>query len=209
MDVIDGRREDMISKVEFLKIHWNYYLMLEEDFRKTIRFVELDPSNFNTFSVEFSKQLQSICSEFDVICKSICKFYNCKSSASNIQAYAAIILSSLPDITCSKVSIIGIDGVILTPLKFWIQTPYQSPKWWKEYNAVKHNRFENFNKANLENVLNALAALYILELNLLKLICIRDGDTYDIPHKASDLFELEGWITTTNLASNLLFELKN
>lgn len=199
----------MMNKKDFLRKHWNYYLMLEEDFRKTIRFVELDPSNFNTFSVEFSKQLQSICSEFDVICKSICKFYNGKSSASNIHDYAAIILSSLTDITGSKVSIIGIDGVIFTPLEFWIQKPYQSPKWWKEYNAVKHNRFENFNKANLENVLNALAALYILELNLLKLICDRDEETHDIPHKESDLFKLNEWTTNTNSASNMFYRIVN
>lgn len=194
-----------MNKTEFLRIHWNYYLMLEEDFRKIIRFVELDPSNFNTFSVEFSKQLQSICSEFDVICKSICKYYDSRSTASNIVHYTEIILNQLPDITNSEISIIGIDGFTLKALELWTQTPYQSPNWWKEYNDVKHNRFENFKKANLGNVIYALAALYTLELNLLKLICTRDEDTHDIPHKASDLFKLNGWTTTTNSASNLFF----
>lgn len=196
-----------MDKREFLKKHWNYYLMLEEDFRKTIRFVELDTLNFNTFSVEFSKQLQSICSEFDVICKSICQFYNTQSNARNIKDYAEVILSELPDITYSKVSIIGIDGLTLTALESWTLESYKSPNWWTEYNDVKHNRFQNFNKANLENVLNALAALYTLELNLLKLICDRDNETHDIPYKESDLFKLNGWTTNTNSASSMFYQI--
>lgn len=195
-----------MNKTDFLRIHWNYYLMLEEDFRKTIRFVELDPVNFNTFSVEFSKQLQSICSEFDVLCKSVCKFYNKKSKAKKITHYADIILKKLPDIIESEVSITGVHNITLKPFANWKLDPYESPIWWNDYNQVKHNRYNQFSKANLENVLNALAALYTLELNLLKLICTRDEDTHDIPHKASDLFELNGWITITDYASNLFIQ---
>ena len=191
-----------MNKTEFLRIHWNYYLMLEEDFRKIIRFVELHHSNFNTFSVEFSKQIQSICSEFDVICKSICKYYN-NSTANNIEQYAQIILSELSNIKQSEVSIIGVDNLTLKPLQDWSQAPYKSPNWWKNYNKVKHNRYSHFSKANLENVLNALAALYILEKNLLKLICDRDQDRHDIPHKDSDLFRLNGWTTSTTSGSSI------
>ena len=36
------------------------------------------------------------------------------------------------------------------------------PDWWNGYNKVKHNMDTEFNKANLKNVLNALAALFIL-----------------------------------------------
>ncbi|MBQ7728581.1 MAG: hypothetical protein IJT60_08415, partial [Clostridia bacterium] len=39
-------------------------------------------------------------------------------------------------------------------------TPPKSPSWWKDYNAIKHSRYDNLQKANLANLLNASAALY-------------------------------------------------
>ena len=34
--------------------------------------------------------------------------------------------------------------------------------WWKIYNQLKHDRFNNFQKANLENTMRVLAALFVL-----------------------------------------------
>lgn len=57
------------------------------------------------------------------------------------------------------------------------------PKWWLEYNKVKHNRivatgtvinFTNYPKANFGNVSNAFAALYILEKSFMDMV-----GTYD------------------------------
>ena len=50
-----------------------------------------------------------------------------------------------------------------------------TPKWWSDYNSVKHHRTEktngclNFSKANLNNVCESIAALYILELAVIEL----------------------------------------
>lgn len=33
--------------------------------------------------------------------------------------------------------------------------------WWKSYNAVKHNRLENYGQANLINLINAFAGLFV------------------------------------------------
>ena len=54
---------------------------------------------------------------------------------------------------------------------------------------MKHERIENFKKANLKNVANALAGLYILESYLVKFIGDRDNDL-DVPNDISKLFEL-------------------
>lgn len=57
------------------------------------------------------------------------------------------------------------------PFKNWSPNPaYNSPDWWSPYNRVKHERLENFRDANLKNVANALAGLYILESYLVKFI---------------------------------------
>lgn len=40
--------------------------------------------------------------------------------------------------------------------------------WWQDYNKLKHQGFKNFYKATLDNAIESLAALYILELYLMK-----------------------------------------
>ena len=53
---------------------------------------------------------------------------------------------------------------------------YATPKWWNAYNKVKHKRLKidddgiNYKKANLLNVSNAFAALYLLEFEFMKKI---------------------------------------
>ena len=63
---------------------------------------------------------------------------------------------------------------------------FKSPDWWSPYNRVKHERIDNFRNANLKNVANALAGLYILELYLVKFIGNRDRDL-DVPNDISKL----------------------
>lgn len=53
---------------------------------------------------------------------------------------------------------------------------FETPKWWNAYNKVKHKRLDadedgvNFKKANLLNLSNAFAALYLLEFEFMKKI---------------------------------------
>ncbi len=49
-------------------------------------------------------------------------------------------------------------GIELTPWEKWKNT--ENPSWWKSYNNVKHERSANFQDANLETSLNAVAGLF-------------------------------------------------
>ena len=76
---------------EFLNIYWRYYELLETNFKNSIRYVSLDESNYNTYSMEYAHLLQTICSEIDVIFKELCAYYGKKES--NITGYANTILN--------------------------------------------------------------------------------------------------------------------
>ena len=69
---------------------------------------------------------------------------------------------------------------------------------------MKHERLENFRDANLKNVANALAGLYILESYLVKFIGDRDNDL-DIPNDISKLFELINFQTNNTVAGHGLY----
>ena len=188
-----------MNREEFCKLHWSYYLALEKDFLATERYVSFDLGdnyldasqtatdygNSNVFFNEFIKQYQAICSEVDVILKSICKELE-NASVSKMPQYTKLVLKHWEDLPNQKVRMKAIE---LEPLGNWKSNPHNFPNWWREYNSVKHDRLGNFKRANLKNVVNALAGLYTLELYLVKFIGDRDHER-DVPNDISKLFEL-------------------
>lgn len=194
-----------MTREEFCKYHWEYFLVLEKDLLDTERFVSFDLGedtlynnflcndygNSKCFSNEFIKQYQAICSEVDVILKTICKEININSKANNMEEYTSEVLNEWPEIIKQKVLIKEME---LQPFLNWKVSPYNSPDWWSPYNKVKHQRISNYKKANLKNVLNSLAALYILEQYLVKYIGDRDS-CYDVPNNISKLFKMVNYHT--------------
>ena len=180
-----------MTRKAFLRDFWRYYIHLEKRFAGSLDYVELDECNYGTFSNYYASLLQSIGAEIDHFMKVYCGYP--VSERHIIDDYASSIL---PDeefnITEQKVLGVGTD-IVISPFKDWnSKCAAKSLFWWDAYNNVKHNRSENFKKANLENVLYSLAALYILEMNQLKRIANEDPNALDIPSPESDYFQLQG-----------------
>lgn len=199
-----------MTREEFCVAHWDYYMVLEKDFLETERYLTIelgdnylydtgaipsDPANSLAFSVEFIKQYQAICSEVDVIMKSICTMLG-NANANTMPQYTSTIFASpkWSNIGNQKVQIKEIE---LHPFKNWAANPYNPPAWWPLYNDVKHKRLSNLREANLKNVVNALAGLYVLENYFVKYIAGETGDidVIDVPSDKSYLFQMINWKT--------------
>ena len=63
------RDSDLFKKV--VKNYWEYYRELEDEFLLTRRYVDFTENNFATYSVEYLKLYQAVCSEIDVIGKAM------------------------------------------------------------------------------------------------------------------------------------------
>ena len=142
----------------------------------------IDEDNFSTFSIEYDILLQAICSEIDVVAKRLCLEYNYQSTANDIVQYISEFQKRPSEIENKCVTLQKFN-IELNPWKNISgfheengQKVRNIPSWWNGYNAVKHRRItlqkenneftvteRNIKNANLKNVLNALAALYILE----------------------------------------------
>lgn len=231
-----------MNRLEFCDYHWEYYLVLEKDFLETERFVSFDLGNnaFYTndnsdlkasevgnslvFSNEYVKQYQTICSEVDVIMKTICKEINSEENRSykNILDYTSVLLAKWPELPQQEVRF---KRNKLQPFRNW-HIPVASDNstgidWWKPYNDVKHNRLASYKKANLKNVINALAGLYILEQYLVKYIADNadcsninedEKEEYkiDVPNSRSKLFEMVNWNTNDyNFEGELYFSIQS
>ncbi len=202
-----------MNRDKFCCLHWSYYLVLEKDFLDVERYISFDfgdnylydsdhtvadYANSTTFSNEFVKQYQAICSEVDVILKTICKELG-NTSADSMPDYTNLVLNQWSNLPNQKVRMNAIE---LQPFKNWSSNPtFKSPDWWSPYNRVKHERIDNFRNANLKNVANALAGLYILELYLVKFIGNRDRDL-DVPNDISRLFELIDFQTNNTVVGH-------
>jgi len=153
---------------------------------QTKRFVDFDISNYKTFSIEYLKLLQATCSEIDVVAKIIAEKFEpsfSKLDNKNIQKWGYVIQNHFNEIQKKKVNFLN--DFYMTPWQNWMYEQYadknghiryrlfkgsETPQWWTAYNKVKHERTShyqngktNYCRANLENLISAMAALFILE----------------------------------------------
>ena len=174
----------------FVRSYWDYYLDLEEQFSQAKKYIAFDIYNKNAYSVEFLKLMQAVCSEIDAVAKEIASALDPSfkvDRSTNIQKWGYILQNKLPQILTAEV--IFNHDIRVAPWKNWLYEQYrdknnalrhrlkgksETPKWWTAYNSVKHYRTKitdngqvNFTKANLINLINCFAALYILETEFL------------------------------------------
>jgi hypothetical protein len=142
-------------------LHWNYFLALESDVERLARFVEFTGNNFGTYSIEMAHLFLAAASEVDVVGKQLCSLADAASNAGNIEQYRAVLRCKFPEIEDSVVTVPRY-GLELRPWDNWRCN--ETPDWWREHNKVKHQRGEHFALANLKNVLNAMAGLFLLVL---------------------------------------------
>ena len=201
-----------MDKELFERIYWKHYIALEGEFLKTSKYVEISRDNFKTYSIEYYRQYQSICSEVDVVLKLFCKIINGEQRANKINQYAKIILNNRTDFKNIEVKDIINCQINLKPWETWniVGKKVKNPKWWQYYNRVKHERTSVgkdgemfFKKANLKNVINSLAALYILERYIYRELCGGSNSCPTVPSIQSNLFNIttEGWMNDILLAN--------
>ena len=179
--------------------YWKYYISLEEEFLATSKYVEFDfVNNGRTYSIEYLKLFQAVCSEIDVVGKVLAKeldssFTSTKKTGINEWWYS--ISEKDPCIMEKKCALFG--EHTLQPWKgfkvkkndhegakkFILDDKAKTPSWWNDYNSVKHNRtghFEryslNYSKANLRNLFLAFAALFSLEIKLMESVRMSNDD---------------------------------
>ena len=170
---------------QFIKSYWEYFLELEEQFLETKRYVDFDKANEKTYSVEYLKLYQAVCSEIDVVAKEIVCVMNPNfkvDNSTNIQKWGYEIQQQFPNVKLEKV--IFNESMELIPFDNWeyewtitkdekrrlkLVDGSQTPIWWKNYNDVKHQRIglvagtKNFQLANQKNLISAFSALFLLE----------------------------------------------
>lgn len=156
---------DMYKSGYTLKI----YRILEDDFVDFLNYITIDyylgKDREKIFSPKLSELLVRIGSQVDIFFRNwdIVQKKNSGTIKKNLNFKNYKQIESEIHISDEKVKILETDEVIL-PFEDWENTL----KWWIAYNKVKHDGFVNKKDGNLLNVIESLAALFILN-------CIHEG----------------------------------
>jgi len=209
----------------FLDQYWKYYLNLEKEVIRTFEYSTLDKLNSSNFSFEYAKLLQTICSEIDVVSKAYCDFLG-SPNMDTMPKYASVITSNRIDIKTREVECFENRECTYIPFSTWefnintnvngvISITGTPPSWWTIYNKVKHQRLsmnstykkENYKLANQDNVMNAIAGLFQLEMYFYKDMAISTNpDEPNVPPYPSELFELKDWANGFMLPGGIFYQ---
>lgn len=179
---------------EFENIYWTNYILLEKEFKNTIKYVSLTSDNYSTYSNEYLKLILEIGSELDVVLKSFCKYKDNSFNSENMNSYQKFIHNNCQSIIAEFV-------VLRNTLEMFKPLDNISI-YWKAYNKIKHDRNginrigsetkESYKFANLKNTLYLLATLYQILLNYYMLIAKSENKSFLIPLPGSRIFTLSG-----------------
>ena len=152
------------ARHEYNDRHWMYFLSLEDDLRILAQYVELTSDNMKVYSIECSRLILAASAEVEVVMKQVARSCG-KGDPKNLgHTCRRTIVKRYPDLSNYTASLPRY-GLTYTPWETW---PSKQPQWWIGYNNVKHHRDEYFARASLQNVLNALAALFVTALIYLR-----------------------------------------
>ena len=137
------------------------YQEIENSMQETFQFVTPDTSNRCCHSPVFSRIIKDVGSTFGSIFK---EFINYSGKANlyknNIHGYLKFIKDHTTNIENRSVYFRLYRKNLLPFRKSNSHDPV--PSWWHAYNKVKHEEVSDYREGNLENALNAVAALAII-----------------------------------------------
>lgn len=182
-------------RLNHLNPFWLHYLSLEKLLIEISDYVAITEANTSTYSLKNMQLYFAICVEIESVFEQIYKSINKgKYEHSNIRRNMNMLFNHFPEVRNTVVTFnISGEPLVCQPFDamFYnheieieedrqrkekkmgtsestqpITNLTRKKSWWREYNAVKHQRYENFDQASLGNLLQSLSALHVLNILL-------------------------------------------
>ena len=137
------------------------YRLLEKDFTMMSEYVTVERENFAAYSPRFIQLFLSTCAEIDCVMK-VLAGTDQMGIINNLEKVSETYPNLRNARVTSKKRFGGMNTVPFTKFE------PNSTSWWSVHNKIKHDRFTKlgekyaYQKANLKNCLDSLAAFYLL-----------------------------------------------
>ncbi len=138
------------------------YGLLERDLKRLFDFIEPADGNLGSFSHELYQLLLRASTEVETNATAILTLngYTSPRTNWNVKDYAEVEKACRLSQYQVRLSVWRGSPKIFTPYAAWA-TMHTLP-WYQDYNTVKHDRSQEFEKASFENVLNAVAGVLVI-----------------------------------------------
>ncbi|UTD14852.1 hypothetical protein HER15_04900 [Tenacibaculum mesophilum] len=158
-----------------INLYWPIYKNLEKEIVELSNLIHFDDQQLSVYSVKISELLIRCSVEIEAISKEL-YFQNGGTTKENNRPLffdedCLGFLEKKWDLSKKKVIVSSSNffftkpnNRVFRPLNKANKRGTSGSKWKRAYQAVKHNRTENLEKGNLENLLKAMGALFLLNL---------------------------------------------
>ena len=195
-----------MERSAFLEYYWNNYMLHEKRFIALTDYVDICVQNAQTCSDEIITQYLSVCSSLETALKLLADIKGLE--AASFLAYMEVLQSCASFSFDQPIELLRGKGMNYV-VPFEDYNPNKAPAWWSNHNKVKHNRVESYELGTFIILLQALSALYFVNMILAKTLgdqwqrrkdegvleeCLEDS-CIDVPNDVSKLFRLVGWET--------------
>lgn len=142
------------------------YQNIQNSIAELSTFIELDKNNFSVYGHKIRELLIISCTEVEYLLKRLLIENGYKVKEKNLSTkhyFECRDILKLNEYTVETRKYP--DLKVFSPFAKWTnegERTSSSLSWYKAYNSVKHDRGGNFKQANLENLMDAVAAIHII-----------------------------------------------
>ncbi len=132
---------------------------------EVFRYVEPDQANYHVFSHKLRELLILLCTEIEANWRSVFELNFPTRKVGRLTTNNYVELIEPLKLRAYKAYLKDYPHCSFSPYAYWNEAkPTESLSWYNDYNAVKHDRESKFNHSTLEAVLDACAALHVLQV---------------------------------------------
>lgn len=175
-------------------MEWDYFLSIEEDFIRTIPYVEPCEKNFDAHSIKYAKILLAAASEADAVLKRLCRVI-ADQDVKGERCYRDTLIKEC-NVPLQAVTVGAFRyGMSAIPWDSYNPSNPRTPDWWSAYNKVKHRLDEGYEEATLKNAFHSICGLFVALLFLYR------AEGYKHLSPAPELLTIESgfWTKRTRL----------
>lgn len=210
-------------------LFWPIYKQLEKEFKDLSYYIAINKKQLKTYSIKIADLILRTVSECENIASTICKRENIKFKDKNGHIRKVVRFDEYIERLNSTFKLerknISLDYINVDSYTFdWKLRPFRKEllkvngkdkyiiPWYNAYNKIKHDRTKNFKLANLENLINSLAALFLLNIYFKNQV-FYDTDDYNYNYiinkieNFSDVFSVD-YTIKTNRYDDMLYDNK-
>jgi hypothetical protein len=157
---------------------WNNYKSIESDFLRFLEYAPYHKSNLKMYSPKLTGFLLQVGGYVDSAFKEMANYFNFRVYGKKKRVKKKEAITDIVDAFCLFEYIYNLStnngGHLIATLDFgdkelypfmdFSSSKFISPKWWFAYNKVKHEYSLHYKRASVDNVLEALAAAFLLNV---------------------------------------------